>query len=194
MLYIWDKHLFPHPFDGTGQKRIPQGSRASGYIASLLLGSALEQFAPMQRVVIYGDDIAIGARNKKEAKALMEALVSALESDPAGPFRFKRCEVKDVREGFDFLKYHFKKKSFLFGGEIVLRPSNMSYFRFKRNVIDIVKSKTSKGESGWVIDVFTYRTNWLRAFPRWKRNPLSLQHVNALIQEGILEGLGMPQV
>lgn len=76
--------LRPHPIpsntidhralDRAARRGLPQGSRASGVIAGLLLGRALRQIASADRVMSYGDDIAIAARSESEANALRKAL------------------------------------------------------------------------------------------------------------------------
>jgi hypothetical protein len=189
-LYMTKEMVLTSPFDGAVRRGLPQGSRASGLVASILLGSVLEHIAPGHRVVIYGDDIALAARSKKEAEAMMKALKSALDSHPAGPFRLKRCEIKHINDGFDFTKYRTRKKPDYFGGDVVRSPANMSFIRFKKNTTKKIQEKKSNGE-GWVLPAFQYRTCWIRAFGHWDVRAQSLALLNCTFQEGIIEALAV---
>src|SRR5207249_10278413 len=88
---------------------IPAGSRASPVIASMLLRPSLEASfaASLGRVVVYGDDIAIGARSKVEAANSKNQLQAAMADFPGGPLFLKKREIAHVSEGFNFTKYRF---------------------------------------------------------------------------------------
>jgi len=123
-------------FDGAVQSGLPQGSRTSQIIASLLLGPALRKISPAKRIVVHGDDSAIGVRNEEEAHALTDALAGVLQSHPAGPFRLKRSEVVHANDGFDFLQYHHR---YDVGDQAVHRhPSANSYRKYTDNVKKLV--------------------------------------------------------
>lgn len=150
-------------FDGAVRQGLPQGSRASQLIASLLLGPAMRSLAPADRIIVYGDDSAIGVKCEKEAEALALDLLGSFETHPAGPFRVK-FNVGDVEKGFDFLKYHHKRDWVT--GKVRRRPSNKCYRRY---VGKVAAKVLAEGEEL----IADYRGRWTTSFRRWERNELS---------------------
>ncbi len=155
-------------FDGAVRCGLPQGSRASQIIASLLLGPALRTVSPVKRILVHGDDSAIAACNEEEAHALTDALDGVLKSHPAGPFRLKRCEVVHSNDGFDFLQYRHR---YDWSDQVVhRRPSANSYRKYLAHVTKLVQDL---GYEQSVRPVARYRYLWMKSFRRWKWNSLS---------------------
>lgn len=150
-------------FAGTVRHKVPQGSRASNVIASLVLGPTLRSLVTHDRLAYYGDDFAIVVDSNEEGQALTIALHEIFQSHPAGPFQLKRCEVVRATAGFSFLSYHHRFE--LDTGKVWRRPSGSSYRNYERRVIEIARDYSGKEA---VRRVARYRFNWIRAFPRWK--------------------------
>jgi hypothetical protein len=147
---------------------LPQGSRSSPFVASRLLGLALGQTASTDRIVAYGDDVAIAASSKSEADALSKALIGTLKSHPAGPFRLKRCEVMSAHKAVDFLKY--RQRIDPFSHKVKRRPSPRCYLNYERRVR--LFFQTNKPKKAFRL-VARYRYRSMRSFPRWPWNPMS---------------------
>jgi RNA-directed DNA polymerase len=155
-------------FDGAVRSGLPQGSRISPIIASLLLGPALGKISSTHRIVFYGDDCAIAAHDEAGANALSDALAGILKSHPAGPFRLKRSDIVHANDGFNFLQYRHRLD--FFTQKVRRHPSQNSYRRYERKVFALayafppVEAKKS-------IDV--YRSRWMNSFRRWPWNVIS---------------------
>lgn len=152
-------------FDEAARSGLPQGSRASNLVASLLLGPMLRTIASVDRCVLYGDDVLVAHRSEEQAVALSKALPEVLASHPAGPFRLKRCEVTHIRRGFDFLGYHFVLRTS--DVDVHRRPSWKSYERYGEKVSRIAQFEP---EADVPLLVNRYLGRWIRAFPRWPHN------------------------
>ena len=155
-------------FDGAVQSGLPQGSRTSQIIASLLLGPVLRKISPAKRIVVHGDDSAIGVRNEEEAHALTDALAGVLKSHPAGPFRLKRSEVVHANDGFDFLQYHHRYD--VRDQAVHRRPSANSYRKYGDRVRMLV---LCHGYIGATRLIARYRFQWMKSFRRWQWNNVS---------------------
>jgi RNA-directed DNA polymerase len=153
---------------GTVREGIPQGSRASQTIASLILGRTLKEISSDQLAVTHGDDIVLGAESEKSAHALNIALCEALKSHPIGPFRLKHSNVVSLSDGFDFLQYHHRHDHFK--DLIHRRPSGPSYWRFRRRIVSLFASYKLRTA---VRKCARYRWLWRRSFREWRRWPNS---------------------
>jgi hypothetical protein len=115
---------------------------------------------------------------------LNKALPGVFESHPAGPFLLKRCEVRHIDHGFEFMKYRHKRDPFT--GKIHRRPAAQSYSRYSQRVIKIMCSEPTRLA---VRKVARYRSNWMRAFPRWRWNSTSKLLLWLTTGDAIKEGL-----
>lgn len=148
------------------RRGIPQGSPASSLIASFLLGPSLKALPCGNRIVLYGDDIVIGACNENEAQAYVEAFKKIMKTHPAGPLELKTCEIVNIRDGFETLKYHYQSKS----EGVWRRPSKKSFKRFERRLVGKLKDcDRSLGEQ-LAVD---YTRRWIGSFGRWTKHPNS---------------------
>jgi hypothetical protein len=150
---------------GAVRFRLPQGSRAAQFIASLVLGPTLQSLISANRFAFYGDDFAIAVHNEEEGEALTKALHETFKSHPAGPFRLKRCEIAYAVDGFSFLQYRHRLNPGT--GKVRRRPAHRSYERYARRVAEIVRIYP------WAVAVkrvARYRYLWMRSFRRWQWN------------------------
>ncbi|AWN43815.1 reverse transcriptase domain-containing protein [Methylobacterium durans] len=169
LLSLYPQGDIPHSvFDGAVRQGLPQGSRSSNLVMSLLLGPTLRSITSADRIIVHGDDIAVAAHSEEGGKALQIALSAALEQHPAGPFRLKRCEVANIHAGFDFLKYRHRWDPFT--GAVKRRPAAKSYYRFYQRVITTVQTEPVAQA---IKEIGPYRRYWIKAFPRWKQTPAS---------------------
>jgi RNA-directed DNA polymerase len=151
----------------AARKGLPQGSRTSTLIAALLLGPYLEQFAPVDHSVIYGDDVLIGFGDEAEADALKKALPDRLKDHPFGPLHPKHCEVRLFEVGINFLSYKFKPG---FGGKVRLRPSDNSFTRYENHVEMLAATYPTKAAEK---KIAAYSSGWTASFPSWNFNETS---------------------
>ena len=170
-------------FDGAVRSGLPQGSRASQIIASLLLGPALTEISPAKRLVGHGDDIAIAVRNEKEAGALTNALDGVLQSHPAGPFRLKRCEVAHAGDGFNFLQDRHRWDEV--DHAVHRRPSTNSYRRYRAEVMRLVHENEYAQA---VRKIARYRYLWMKSFRRWPWNSHSKLLLYFTTMEAMIAG------
>ena len=164
---------------------LPQGSPTSQLAAELILAPTLRSLPSGEHAVVYGDDIALGARSAEEADGLMQALKEALKSHPAGPFRLSRKVIGRVCERFDFLKYRYKAIPACYGGGIRRVPSGKSYERFEERVMMITAEyPISKSEDR----VDSYTGHWVQSFKRWEPHALSLFRLEGTKFQGMFAG------
>lgn len=153
---------------GTVHHGLPQGSLASQFIASWLLGRALRSLVSADQAIFIGDDGLIAACDEQEANNVMKALAEHMHAHPYGPFFFKRLEVVDVLKSFNWVKYRFRQKKP--GGEVRCTPSWSSWRGFRRKSVDLHQD-TPPGARREELE--TYRTRWRDSFRRWKWNAYS---------------------
>lgn len=159
----------PETLHGAAHEGLPQGSRASQFVAGLLFGPALRSVASADRIIFHGDDGVIAACHEQEAVALNKALIGVFQSHPAGPFRLKRHEIAHVSDGVSFLKYRSRLDHV--SGEVRRHPAAASYARYQRRVEQItVESKTQRD---FMRALAGYRWRWMQSFPRWRWNQVS---------------------
>ncbi len=82
---------------------LPQGAPACAVIASALLGREIRQIGGMLAAVTYQDGGLIGASGHREAAEVAKALQQRLANLSGGPMKLKYLEVRDVRDGLEFL-------------------------------------------------------------------------------------------
>lgn len=173
-------YLSPPPvFDGAVREGLPQGSGASGLVASMLLGTWLDQNAPTDHVFLNGDDIMVIAGDELELKAFEKSLLEYLSKHPHGPFQLKHFEIVHAEAGFDFCKYRFKQDAY--HGGVRLTPSNKSYFRARIKLMRIAKKHPLEAYER----ADRYIDNWIAAFPLWEFNDLSMEYLKAMADEAI---------
>ncbi len=147
------------------RRGIPQGSVASNFVAALLLTPVLDVVPHHGLVVVYADDILIGCHSREEAKTIKKALKTALRSCPAGPLQVKKCEIRTLSKGFDFLGYNFAYRQVIFGGKFAMRRSKAAFRKFKQKLL----SKCLDAPYWEVEEIaYVYFENWLRSFSFWK--------------------------
>lgn len=166
-------------FDGAVREGLPQGSGASGLVASMLLGTWLDHNAPTGHVFLNGDDIMVIAGDKLELKAFEMSLLEYLANHPHGPFQLKHKEIVHAQTGFDFCKYRFKQDPF--NNQVRLTPSNKSYFRAKLKFMKMAKEKPFEAYQR----AEEYIEKWVPAFPLWGANDLAVEYLRAMADETI---------
>lgn len=155
--------------DTAARQGLPQGGSTSSLIMSrAVLGPLLAAAGFSDRLVLYGDDIAICAKGMGQARETFKALRSSLENSPAGPLSIGRHSITPISEVVNFTKYGFKRTS---EGPLRIRPSWLSYQRYAEKV----KAKALKGDPASADErVSPYRRVWPLAFPLWEPTPASL--------------------
>lgn len=173
--------LPPLALSETVQHGLSQGARSANRVVVRLLGPDIQALAPSEHKLLYGDDVILAALTREEAEAAAKALKEMLASHPAGPFRLKRLDVVHVNDGFDFLKYRFKRD--WLDGSLKIRPAAKSYKNFNQKVLGIIQ-----GEAVDTVHekVLAYRAHWLAAFPRYVRTQeQETQALNLLWQSAV---------
>jgi hypothetical protein len=157
--------------DTAVRKGLPQGGLASNLIMSrAVLGPLLDATPFVDRLVLYGDDIAVTAKSEAEAKEIEHVLRSALENTPFGPLTIGRYKIYHRSQRIHFVKYGLKQDSWNPNGPMEPCPSARSFERFgeraEARYLD-GPPETAKGR------VSRYRKAWPNAFPLWKQNEYS---------------------
>jgi len=118
--------------DTAARQGLPQGGSTSTLIMSrAVLGPLLAATGFSDRLVLYGDDIAVCAKGMGQARETFKALRSSLENSPAGPLSIGRHSILPTSQVVSFTKYGFKRTS---EGFLRIRPSRLSYKRYAEKV------------------------------------------------------------
>lgn len=142
---------------------LPQGSRASNLVASVLL-SGLADALPGDAVpVLYRDDVLVLVRTRREADAVVSALVGALYRHPAGRLTMKRCEVRRVADGFEFLGYNFRRRGC--ATTAVPKKENVELVQRRAMLALCDDLEARRWEPDSVKEVYR---SWLAGFPLWE--------------------------
>jgi len=149
------------------QRGLPQGSASSSFVAALSLMPILESVQHLGRVVVFNDDILIGCYSLKEAKAIKNALNSALQNSPVGPLTPKYLYICTLDQGFDFLKHRFGYRPELFGGEFFIKANGLARDDYIRRLLfKLLNNPRRYGDSEIAIQ---YLDRWLSHYKFWDR-------------------------
>ena len=158
--------------DEAIRQGLPQGSRASGLIMYQgVLGPLLGTLSFADKLVLYGDDLAVPVKDQAEAKAVLKALEAALASSPAGLLHIGRHAIADIRHRVDFLGYRIRRKHEIWGGHLHICPSGKSFRRFRLRAK--AKYREAEGGNQGLIATIRYKWSWLQSWRLWKTNWLS---------------------
>jgi hypothetical protein len=172
--------------NGAARRGLPQGSSASPMVMyRAVLGPLLATLSFVDRLILYGDDIAVPAKDLETAKAYLKALKSIFSTSPVGPLAIGRQEITHLAQGADYLGYRICRKPKLFGGHIHLRPSPRSYARFEMRALDVYLN-AEKNDAG-AQEVQAYVNRWIGAFNLWVPNEKSKELIGLS-----LSAMGIP--
>ncbi|HZP98887.1 MAG TPA: reverse transcriptase domain-containing protein [Reyranella sp.] len=158
--------------DDAARRGLPQGASTSGLVMSrAILGPMLATTFFADRLFLHGDNIAVLARNRPEAEAVLEALRSQLENSPAGPLTIGEAAIQPTDRKISLVQYALIPRRALFGGGWRAVPARRSYERFAHRVME----RISKGHNGSQID--DYRVRWASSFRLWPRNWFSMSYL-----------------
>lgn len=125
------------PIEQAARRGLPQGSMASGPLASALLGREIRLAIAGHSgvvVVIYADDIAIGARTQDQIETIRHKIGERLASLNGGPLFLKFCKVGHANSGFDFVQRHIRRKQWNGVHEVRVQPSQSAFERLKKKL------------------------------------------------------------
>jgi hypothetical protein len=169
--------------DEAARRGLPQGSSASGLIMyGAVLGPLLGTLSFADRLVLYGDDLAVAVRDKTEAEAVLKTLRSLLEASPVGPLLIGRHAMRHVKEGVDFLSYRITRKPWYLGGHLHVRPSTLSYKRVEERAAHRYL-ECGGGPEGRK-QVLLYVKRWIAALRLWKPNRFSRRYLWLTLMSG----------
>jgi len=115
----------------NGYRRgLPQGSAASSIIAEAIMKDLVQ--ALPQGVVAFSwcDDILVLTRTRTDADLSVARIRAAAAANPAGPFGFKRVQIRRVQDGFDFLGMRFRRRV----RHPLVKPTDQRRIEFLREV------------------------------------------------------------
>jgi hypothetical protein len=175
--------------DTAARQGLPQGSCTSGVVMSrAVLGPLLNATSFADRLVQYGDDVAVPAKDEAEAKDILDVLRTCYESCPAGPLVIGRSKIQPISRTVYFCQYGLRRLPKFFGGHIHVTPSCKSYERFKLKVMAICQL----GEIDTIeARVYDYLSRWPRAFPLWKPHQVALEWLEVWALEAMSLGKKM---
>lgn len=158
--------------DEAIRQGLPQGSRASGLIMYQgVLGPLLGTLSFADKLVLFGDDLAVPVKDQAEAKAVLKALEAALASSPAGLLHIGRHAIANIHHRVDFLGYRIRRKHEIWGGHLHICPSGKSFRRFRLRAK--AKYREAEGGNQGLIATIRYKWSWLRSWRLWKTHWLS---------------------
>jgi hypothetical protein len=166
-----DTHTDKLEADTAARQGLPQGCAASNIITSrAVLGPLLRQTPFADRVVLYGDNIAVVTESEEEAVATLEALRSELRSTPVGPLDIGGYTIGHIGRYIDYCKYRHYARAPIFGGGIRTCPSRISFIRREHRIQKRYLSGSEQDAEGRVEG---YDLDWLRSFPLREVNEFS---------------------
>jgi hypothetical protein len=171
--------------DTAARQGLPQGSSASNLIMSrAVLGPLLSATPFVDRLTLYGDDICVATHSEDEAEAILKTLSSLLEGSPAGPLSIGHHHVHKLVRFANYCKYKLKRMPWFYGGKVRFVPSPKCYMRFEQRVRDLCRDLPSQS---WKDRADEYAHRWIKAFPLWKPNQLSLFYLDMTVQNAVQE-------
>ena len=162
-----------HSADTAARKGLPQGSLGSSLIMSrAVLAPLLNATSFADRLVLYGDDIAVAAKSEADAEDTKLALDSMLENSPVGPLTIGRHAIRHKAQRINFGKYGIKQDSWNPQSPMKACPSARSFDRFSERA----EAKYLCGPEEDADDrVDMYRDVWPKSFPLWKPTEAALE-------------------
>jgi hypothetical protein len=169
--------------DEAARRGVPQGSSASGIIMyRAVLGPLLGTLSFADRIVLYGDDLAVPVKDMSEGEAVLKALKALYASSLAGPLTIGRQKISHLSQGVDFLSHRIVRKSMYWGGHLHVHPNGTAFRRMEFKAARVFHM-AGGGMPGWK-HVILYTKRWIASFPLWKPNYLSKLYVWYTLQAG----------
>ena len=138
------------PLEQDARRGLPQGSKASGPFASALLGREIRLAIaghPGVVVVIFGDDIAIGARTQGQIEAIKQAIGERFASLSGGPLFLKFCKIAHANSAFDFVQRRIQRRQWDGEYEVRVQPSLSAFERLKKKMLAKYGGQFALGEA-----------------------------------------------
>ena len=162
---------------------LPQGAMVSGILASALLRRELCLLDGELGKVTYCDDGVIGVSSPAQAHKIVNALQKRFANLDGGPICFKKIEVRDISQGFEFLGYWIQKTGGTDDGTLVVVPSHPSKMKFKKNLYSRFRKEGPTLDYGKAEDVFEqYFKRWRNSFAHWTPNPEELDYTKGQLE------------
>lgn len=158
-------------FTEAVRQGLPVGATPSPIFASSLIEGLLRQFVgEHHRVIVYGDDVAIGARAPDGMDKIAKAIKNGLETNPAGPLQLKHIGMHDAASsGFEMLGYSFQGNP-TNGCNVSVAAS--AYKRLRSRVLDKLDAARCSDFGDKLSIAEAYAENWACA-----HNPVHPSHL-----------------
>ncbi len=167
----------------AARRGLPQGSPTSGIIGSAVLRPALEALTGGERILIYGDDLAVGAASRKDGEALLRTLVRRLAKHHAGPLIVKSRKVWDTKYFVDYLGYRIFVKQM--HGQVW--PEFVPNQRSFKRIWDRAKAAYALGvDDVFALTDYIAQTFWA-AYPNCKATPAAVQRLSNLLAQSLID-------
>lgn len=148
---------------------LPTGASNSGKLAGMLLGRIFDTLTDAAGIVLYADDVIIGARSESDAHEIVDALRNRLANLNGGPLGLKHTKVVTAREGGDFLGYWFALRGEPEAAEVIFWPSHPAKKKFETKIRDKLRAIGKDSPFDEARELFrTYRKSWIKSFPLWR--------------------------
>ena len=162
---------------------LPQGAMVSGIIASALLKREICRLDGVLGEVTYVDDGVLSVASTSQAHKIAQVLQMQFAKLPGGPISFKKIDVRDISEGFEFLGYWIQKTGGTDDGTLVVIPSHPSKMKFKKNLYSRFRKEGPTLDYGKAEDVFEqYFKRWRNSFAHWTPNPEELDYTKGQLE------------
>ncbi|GAK61634.1 RNA-directed DNA polymerase [Candidatus Vecturithrix granuli] len=115
--------------------------------------------------VRYADDFIVAGASKKMLQDEVKSLLSNFLKERGMRFSMKKTTITPVSEGFDFLGYHLKLDSALFGrGTVKITPSQKSMRRVLRSIEQAIGSRPEASNVQLIQAINPIISGWTRFY------------------------------
>lgn len=115
--------------------------------------------------VRYADDFIVAGASKKMLQDEVKSLLSNFLNERGMRFSLKKTTITPVSEGFEFLGYHLKLDSALFGrGTVKITPSQKSLGRVLRSIEQAIDSRPEASASQLIQALDPIISGWTRFY------------------------------
>lgn len=148
---------------------LPTGASNSGKLAGMLLGRIFDGLPKAAGIVLYADDVVIGARSESDAHEIVYALKNRLANLNGGPLGLKHTKIVTAREGGDFLGYWFALRGDIEDAQVIFWPGHSAKKKFENKIRDKLRAMVKNSSFDEARESFrSYRKSWIKSFSLWR--------------------------
>lgn len=169
------------------QGRLPTGSVLSPLLARGFVGRELRACLEAEEVGFsYMDDLTIGARTSKDAKAAKERVTKFLQSHPAGPIELHDASILEAASWkVEVLGYVLQPGNGYGDNPVHIKPGRKRLSSYRVRLEAKLKAATSLDELYRIGD--RYWGNWFPSQQAWTKVPEQSENVSRCAHDGYVD-------